>query len=177
MATHSSVLAWRIPGTGDPGELPSLGSHRVGHGWSDLAAAAAAAALIMVSVGRNFFNIPHSADLPVRNDEWPWVLHVWNLYLFILPSLKKVIKCIFYFLAALGLHCYTQAFSSCGKQGLLSSCSTWSSHWGTFSHWQAQALEHAGFSSCETWASCSVAGEVFLDQGLNPCSLHWQADS
>ena len=41
MATHSSVLAWRIPGTGEPGELPSIGSHRVGHDWSDLAAAAA----------------------------------------------------------------------------------------------------------------------------------------
>ena len=44
MATHSSVLAWRIPGTGKPGGLPSMGSHRVGHDWSDLAAAAAAAA-------------------------------------------------------------------------------------------------------------------------------------
>ena len=41
MATHSSVLAWRIPGTGEPGELPSMGSHRVGHDWSDLAAVAA----------------------------------------------------------------------------------------------------------------------------------------
>ena len=40
MATHSSVLAWRIPGTVEPGALPSLGSHRVGHDWSDLAAAA-----------------------------------------------------------------------------------------------------------------------------------------
>ena len=40
MATHSSVLAWRIPGTGEPGGLPSKGSHRVGHDWSDLAAAA-----------------------------------------------------------------------------------------------------------------------------------------
>ena len=40
LATHSSVLAWRIPGTGEPGGLPSLGSHRVGHDWSDLAAAA-----------------------------------------------------------------------------------------------------------------------------------------
>ena len=39
MATHSSVLAWRIPGTGKPGGLPSMGSHRVGHDWSDLAAA------------------------------------------------------------------------------------------------------------------------------------------
>ena len=37
MATHSSVLAWRIAGTGKPGRLPSLGSHRVGHDWSDLA--------------------------------------------------------------------------------------------------------------------------------------------
>ena len=42
MATHSSVLAWRIPGTAGPGGLPSMGSHRVGHDWSDLAAAAAA---------------------------------------------------------------------------------------------------------------------------------------
>ena len=42
MATHSSVLAWRIPGTGEPGGLLSLGSHRVRHDWSDLAAAAAA---------------------------------------------------------------------------------------------------------------------------------------
>ena len=31
MTTHSSVLAWRIPGTGEPGGLPSMGSHRVGH--------------------------------------------------------------------------------------------------------------------------------------------------
>ena len=36
MATHSSVLAWRIPGTGEPGGLQSLGLHRVGHDWSDL---------------------------------------------------------------------------------------------------------------------------------------------
>ena len=39
MVPHSSVLAWRIPGTGEPGGLPSMGSHRVGHDWSDLAAA------------------------------------------------------------------------------------------------------------------------------------------
>ena len=40
MGTHSSVLAWRIPGMGEPGGLPSLGSHRVGHDWRDLASAA-----------------------------------------------------------------------------------------------------------------------------------------
>ena len=43
MATHSSVLAWRIPGMGESGGLPSMGSHRVRHDWSDIAAAAAAA--------------------------------------------------------------------------------------------------------------------------------------
>ena len=41
MATHSSVLAWRIPGTGEPGGLPSMGLRRVGHEGSDLGAAAA----------------------------------------------------------------------------------------------------------------------------------------
>ena len=43
MATHSSVLAWRIPGTEEPVGRPSMGSHRVGHNWRDLAAATAAA--------------------------------------------------------------------------------------------------------------------------------------
>ena len=41
MATHSSVLAWRIPGTGEPDGLPSMGLHRVGHDSNDLAVAAA----------------------------------------------------------------------------------------------------------------------------------------
>ena len=41
LATHSSVLSWRIPGMGEPGGLPSMGSHRVEHNWSDLAATAA----------------------------------------------------------------------------------------------------------------------------------------
>ena len=42
ICTQSSVLTWRIPGTAEPGGLPCMGSHRVGHDWSDLAAAAAA---------------------------------------------------------------------------------------------------------------------------------------
>ena len=48
MATHSSVLAWRILGSGEPGGLSSMGLHRVGHDWSDLAAAAAAAAAFRI---------------------------------------------------------------------------------------------------------------------------------
>ena len=47
MANHSSILAWRIPGTGEPGGMPSMGSHRVGHDWSDLAAVAAAGFLVI----------------------------------------------------------------------------------------------------------------------------------
>ena len=50
MATHSSVLAWRIPGTGEPGGLLSIGTHRVGHDWSDLAAAAAVRFLLSFSI-------------------------------------------------------------------------------------------------------------------------------
>ena len=48
MANHSSVLAWRIPGMGEPGGLPPMGSHRVGHDWSDLAAATASIEYIQV---------------------------------------------------------------------------------------------------------------------------------
>ena len=49
MATHSSILAWRIPGTGEPAGLPSMGSHRVRQDWSNLAAAAAAAEYMYVT--------------------------------------------------------------------------------------------------------------------------------
>ena len=55
MATHFSVLAWRIPGTGEPGGLPSLGSHRVGHDWSDLAAVAAAVISYVTYIYITFF--------------------------------------------------------------------------------------------------------------------------
>ena len=50
MATHSSTLGWRIPGTEEPGRLPCMGSHRDGHDWRDLAAATAA---ILGSQGKN----------------------------------------------------------------------------------------------------------------------------
>ena len=66
MSTHSSVLAWRIPGTGEPGGLPSMRSHRVGQDWSDLAAAAAATVYIQVMeliIFTNFF-FPFLHSLP-----------------------------------------------------------------------------------------------------------------
>ena len=57
-----------------------------------------------------------------------------------IPLFFKEDICLFYFLAALGLHCYTWAFSSCSEQGLLSSCGMRASHCGGFSCYGAQAL-------------------------------------
>ena len=64
MATHSSVLAWRIPGTGEPGGMPSMGSHRVGHDWSDLAAAAAKNLPARAGDIRDSSSIPGSGRSP-----------------------------------------------------------------------------------------------------------------
>ena len=55
METHSSVLAWKIPGTEEPGGLPSMGSHRVGHDWSDLAAAACTFMMLTKNLSPPFF--------------------------------------------------------------------------------------------------------------------------
>ena len=56
MATHSTVLAWRIPGTAEPDGLPSMGSHRVGHDWSDLAAAIMQIKVIWISKSRKIWS-------------------------------------------------------------------------------------------------------------------------
>ena len=70
MATHSSVLAWRIPGTGEPCGLLSLGLHRDGHAWSDLAAAAAAAAEGMVGKLQESSSCAFSRGLRTWWDPW-----------------------------------------------------------------------------------------------------------
>ena len=62
MATHSSVLAWRIPGTGEPSGLPSMGLHRVGHDWSNLAAAACSATQSYMTVWTVACQAPLSMD-------------------------------------------------------------------------------------------------------------------
>ena len=62
MATYSSVLAWRIPGTGKPGGLPSMGSYRVGHKWSDLAAAAASCRLTTAPWQNNYYGPPGASS-------------------------------------------------------------------------------------------------------------------
>ena len=75
MATHSSVLAWRIPGMREPHGLPSMGSHRVGHDWSDLAAAAAPKEIHFTSQ----LSI-HSHTPKVRlpwNNRVTYYIHIW----------------------------------------------------------------------------------------------------
>ena len=69
MAPHSSVLAWRIPGMGEPSGLPSMGSHRVRHDWSNLAAAAA-----VISI-HNLLN-KESKKCYFRNSFWPGYVFV-----------------------------------------------------------------------------------------------------
>ena len=79
MAAHSSVLAWRIPGIGEPGGLPSMGSHRVGHDWRDLAAAAAVQYLPSCLLGTciSLWTIRHmSVSEPLNNLElFPLDMH------------------------------------------------------------------------------------------------------
>ena len=72
MATHSSILAWRIPGTGEPGGLSSMGSHRVGHNWSDLAAAAAAAVRETAEASVLTFAAYSLRKQGERGPQWVW---------------------------------------------------------------------------------------------------------
>ena len=70
MATYFNVLAWRIPGTAEPGGLPSMGSHRVGHDWRDLAAAAATPLIAEVCMMLGFWW-----------DQAPYVLETYSSWL------------------------------------------------------------------------------------------------
>ena len=82
MATHSSVLAWRIPGTAEPGGLPSLGSHRVGHDWSDLAAAAAAAAENLFSQRKPPCMLRGNFPNPIRYRDLWHISFPWDNFMF-----------------------------------------------------------------------------------------------
>ena len=68
MATHSSVLAWRIPGMGEPGGVPSMGSHRVGHDWSVLAVATAAYSELCLTMKRASQVAQWVKNMPARQE-------------------------------------------------------------------------------------------------------------
>ena len=85
MATHSTVLAWRIPGMAEPGGLPSMQSHRVGHDWSDLVAAAAAAETSWRLDGHTWLcsgNRHSGFHFPTTHLSW---LHIGFCLLFVFP--------------------------------------------------------------------------------------------
>ena len=82
MATHSSVLAWRIPGMGEPGGLPSMGSLRVRHDWSNLAAAAAAAMYRSSSCPISFLT------LDIVRLVWVVFFFLLNSYIVVLPTME-----------------------------------------------------------------------------------------
>ena len=139
MATHSSVLAWRTPGMVEPGGLPSMGSHRVGHNWSDLAAAAER---MKWTDGSAIFSL-------LRN--LPTVFHCGCANFF--PH-----NFMYLFSAVLGFGC-SRAFSSCREWGLLASFVGLSLQCLLLLHWDSWALGLTGFSSC-------TGGSVFEAPGL-----------
>ena len=91
MVTHSSVFAWRIPGMREPSELPSMGSRRVRHDWSDLAAAAASMKSRLKCFLRNLFHmIITERDLSVNLA----VIYFLGIdYLYSIIYLKSVLLC------------------------------------------------------------------------------------
>ena len=79
MATHSSVLAWKIPGMGEPGGLPSMGSHRIGHDWRDLAAAASYKGILYIVGIQPIFYYTYKWSIIFKNCE-SLLLYTCNLY-------------------------------------------------------------------------------------------------
>ena len=103
MATHFSVLAWRIPGTAEPGGLPSMRSHRVRHGWSDLAA------------------WKHGDSDPSPPAPWPWLDCLFisqpaNVPLLHAPSETLCLGVNFMYLLTFSLFIYLLTLSYFSKQ-------------------------------------------------------------
>ena len=98
MATHSSVLAWRIPGTGEPGGLPSMGSNRVGHGWRDLAAARSNIHL-QFSVFLLFLHSLGIRFILLSKNFFTWIIPpflCWSFYLFSVNFMCLILRRVYY---------------------------------------------------------------------------------
>ena len=91
-------------------------------------------------------------------------------------ELFNFILFFFFFCCAKSLCCCKWAFSGCGEQGLLSSCGAQTSHCGGFYCWGAQTLVLRFRVVVHRLSYFKLCG-IFLEQGLNPCPLHWQVDS
>ena len=114
MATHSSVLAWRIPGTGEPGGLLSVGSHRVGHEWSTLAAAAAMFLCVCVHVHASSLSFEH-LDCFCSVSWLLWIMIFANFYEIFLCKLyyvKPNFTILMIFMCNLYLKCHRTYYQS-----------------------------------------------------------------
>ena len=89
---------------------------------------------------------------------------------------NNFLKIYLFILAALGLHCWVWAFSTCSEQGLLSSCCAWASHCCGFSCHGAWALGPQPSVFGAQGPSCPEACGLFPEQGSNPCALNQQVD-
>ena len=126
MATHSSVLAWRIPGMGEPGGLPSVGSHRGGHDRSDLAAAAADKYKSHTSVSSfSVFTVKSPSDLLYHQK--------------VETSVSLFLTCLLVCLSMFDGAARRLSLVVAGGASLC--CRSWASHCGGFSSCRAQALE------------------------------------
>ena len=182
MATHSSIFVWRILWTEGLGGLQTTGLQRIRHNWRDLASM--------------FIQLNMSILYPRLFSGFICLIPLQQLFIcHIAPSLWH---CFFLFVSGCaGSSLLLRAFcTSCGEQGLLSSCGvcfSWqqllvtgrrlSGLWGfrsccVWSHsCDSQALKHR-LNSCGIRAlNCSLARGIFLDQMLNLCLLDWQVDS
>ena len=117
MATHSSVLAWRIPGRGEPGGLPSMGSHRVRHDWSDLAAAEDDAVKVLHSICQQIW----------KTQQWP---QDWKKSVFMpIPKKGNAKECSNYHTLALISHASNVQIppsqASAIREPWNSRCSSW----------------------------------------------------
>ena len=136
---------------------------------------------------QNFFITPNRSPVPIKqrltilsssqscnhNSTFCFYDFDYCKYLIILVGICPLFFFLIYlFLAALGLRCCTRAFSSCGKRGLLFVVVC------RLLLLQSTGSRYAGsVVVAQLWLSCSAACGILLDQGLNPCPLHWPADS
>ena len=87
MAPHSSTLAWKIPWTEEPGGLQSMGSRKVGHDWSDLATAAAAAVAAAVNLSHHQITQDHFfLSISVIHVTYPYLTTTWSITIITLNS-------------------------------------------------------------------------------------------
>ena len=179
MTIHSSILAWRVPWTEEPGGLQSMESQRVGHDWATKHRYRAFEEFYTTSWLNNN-KIKSHTDAPkivmlIQYEVNDLMCLYHTLYL-----LKNIISVFIMFIFGhAGCLLLPRTFSSCGEWGLLSSCSVRASHCSGFSGYRARILGHMGFRAVAPQASerrltavaprlsCSAAWEYSWTTGWN----------